>query len=37
VSVWRTAVCGINSRFQEHQHAGDDTGMNGLMFACCSF
>ena len=31
------AVCGINTRVEGSQGAGDDTSLNGIALACCTF
>lgn len=31
------AVCGVNTRVEASQGAGDDTSLNGIAFACCTF
>jgi hypothetical protein len=31
------AVCGVNTRVEGSQGVGDDSSLNGIAFACCSF
>jgi hypothetical protein len=31
------AVCGVTTRLEGSQGAGDDTSLNGIAFACCTF
>jgi hypothetical protein len=32
-----TAICGVNTKMESQQGAGDDTALNGISFACCTF
>jgi hypothetical protein len=32
-----TAVCGVKTRVEANQGSGDDTALNGLQYACCTF